>query len=67
MKKEIDAAIVSAEILGEDLFEIAEITPKALGNTLKLGKGIVAIPWSILKGTTEVVAEKVDSTVDMVV
>ena len=43
------------------------LTPKALGNAIELGRDVVAIPWSVLKGTTEVAAEKVDSTADMVV
>lgn len=67
MKREIQTAIRSAEDLGDDAFAIAMLTPKTLGNALELGRDVVAIPWSILKGTTEIAAEKVDDTVSMVV
>ena len=66
MKREVSKAIGSAEDLGDNMFDIAMMTPKALGNAIELGRDVVGIPWGVLKGTTEFTAEKVDDTVDMI-
>ena len=67
MKREIQKAISSAEDVGDGMFDMAMLAPSVLKDSLELGRDIVGIPWSVLKGTSEYAAEKVDDTVDMVV
>jgi len=67
MKKEVKSAISTAEDLGDNVFTIAMVLPDMFENSIELGKDIVVIPLSIIKETTLFAAEKVDSTVDLVV
>ena len=67
MKKEIEKAMRSAEDVGDGIFDMTMLAPAVLKDSLELGRDIVGIPWSVLKGTSEFAAEKVDDTVDMVV
>jgi hypothetical protein len=67
MKREVNNAIDTFEDIGDNVFAIAMIAPDILKNAITLGKDVVVIPLSVIKGTTEYTANKVDQTVDMVV
>lgn len=66
-KTEIRKAIRSGDELGRSIYDAAKIAPAILDNAIDLGADIVGIPWSVVAGTTEFAATKVDETIETVV
>ena len=67
MREEIRDMTRSAGKLGATIKEAADIAPIALANLIELGTKVVELPWSVIVGTTDFAATKVDDTVEMVV
>jgi len=67
MRDETRNAIRSAEELGHNVKEMANIAPTILANLIDLGAAVVDLPWSALAGTADIAAIKADEAVDMVV
>jgi hypothetical protein len=54
-----------AERLGDNVHSTAQMTPGIMTNSIDLIRAVIEVPWSMLTGTLDYSAEKVDDLADM--
>jgi hypothetical protein len=65
MKDEMQDVIRAAERLGGNVHDTAQMTPGIMTNVINLISAAVDVPWSMVTGTLDYSAEKVDDLTDM--
>ena len=65
MKDEMQDVVRAAERLGDDVYTTVQMTPGIMTNSIDLVRAAIEVPWSMVTGTLDYSAEKVDDLTDM--
>ena len=66
MKREMRTVVRAAEDLGEKAYDVAMIAPGMLEDVIDITRAVVTVPWSVVAGSVDYAADKVDDMTDMV-